>query len=182
MKNRLSILLLLLALVCGGSLFAKSSLLNFLYDMFDQASIKPQEAGGMERFPLGSVSTDGAVFEDPGDRFGWLLSEMNAATATSNPVAATQESLKNGKLKFHTYCAVCHGTDRTYNESGFADTKVNQLGMIAPTLLLVSGSFPDGYLYRKMYYGGVVMPPQGTAITTKERWDIVHYIRLLEKN
>lgn len=182
MNSRLSIPLILVALFVGGSLFAKSSLLTFLYDMFDQVSIKPQETGSMDRFPIGSVSTAGTVVEDPDDRFGWLMREIDEETATPNPVQATDESLDNGKLKFLTYCATCHGTDKTYNEQGFADTKINQLGMIAPPLLLVSHTFHDGYIFSKITYGGAVMPPLGYAVTAKERWDIVNYIRLLEKN
>ncbi len=149
--------------------------------MFNQISIKPQEPGGMGTFPIGSVSVDGKVVEDPTDRFSWMVPEMSVKTAVRNPIESEAGSLANGQLKFNTYCRVCHGDTAAINEAGFAATKINDLGMIAPAVITLTPEFTDGYIYQKVKYGGAIMPSLGYATTDRDRWDIINYIRTLEK-
>jgi len=164
------------------SLSARSAVTSLINDMFNQISLKPQEPGGMGSFPIGSVSVDGRVNEDPADRFSWLTPEMSSKTATRNPTTPDTESLANGEMKFNTYCLVCHGDTAAVNPAGFAATKINDLGMIAPTVVTLTPQFTDGYIYHKVKYGGAVMPTLGYASTALERWDIINYIRTLEKD
>jgi mono/diheme cytochrome c family protein len=173
--------ILILVLVMAVSVPAKSPLFSLIYDMFNQVSIKPQEEGSMTRFAIGTVSIDGREIEDPNDRFTRIVKDIISETATINPVSATEKSLADGKFKFTTYCAVCHGTTREINEVGFAKTKINDLGMIAPAVIALTPFFSDGYVYHKAKYGGSIMPAMGYAVSDSERWNIVNYIRELEK-
>ncbi|MDT8446150.1 MAG: cytochrome c [bacterium] len=173
-------LLLAAALMLAGApvAWAKSSIWIAITDMYDQKSIKPQEQGSMTSFPLGSVDTRGNLMESPDGNTDWLLRELDPATSTPNPIPATPESLANGELKYNTYCAVCHTDSTETSEMGTAKSKVNEKGMLAPALLLMTPGFPDGYLYFKAKYAsGAIMPPLGYATTDKDRWDIVNYIR-----
>ncbi|CAB1057981.1 hypothetical protein D1BOALGB6SA_2737 [Olavius sp. associated proteobacterium Delta 1] len=171
----------LLVLFVAVNLSAKSTLFTLVYDMFNQVSIKPQETGSMNAFVVGAVSIDGSEIEDPNDRFSRIIKDVISKTATLNPIKPHAASLAEGKLKFNTYCAVCHGSSREINAEGFAKTKVNELGMIAPAVITLTPFFSDGYIYHKAKYGGAVMPPMGYAVAAEERWNIVNYIRELEK-
>lgn len=171
----------LLVLFVAANLQAKSTVFTLLIDMFNQLSLKPQEKGSMNDFVVGAVSVDGSEIEDPNDRFSRIIKDVISETATINPLKPDVASLADGKLKFNTFCAVCHGTSREINVEGFAKTKANELGMIAPAVITLTPFFSDGYIYHKAKYGGAVMLAMGYAVTDRERWNIVNYIRELEK-
>ena len=39
---------------------------------------------------------------------------------------------------------------------------------------------PDGYLYMYMRHGGAVMPSYGNALSKRDAWDVVHWIRSMQ--
>ena len=180
MKIKL-LILLCSSLLLSSLVYGKSTVLSWNTDMYNQKSVKPQEKGSMLKFPEGVVSVDGRNYETAQEKQNWTALEMDPTTATKNPVESSATSIARGKSKYAVYCYVCHGPGRERAENGLAKSKINTKGMIAPVMPDLSPSFSDGYIYGKIRHGGAIMPPLGYATTAKERWDIINYIRTLEK-
>ncbi|MCP4298277.1 MAG: cytochrome c [Proteobacteria bacterium] len=180
MKVKLFVLVGLISLL-SPLVYAKSTILTWNTDMYNQKNIKPQEKGSMLRFPEGVVSVDGRNYETAEEIQNWIGLEMDPESATKNPVKVSTKSLEQGKKKYFIYCSICHGPGGERAENGLAKSKINEKGMIAPVMLDLTPAFTDGYLYGKIRYGGAIMPPLGYATTARERWDIINYIRTMEK-
>jgi mono/diheme cytochrome c family protein len=39
----------------------------------------------------------------------------------------------------------------------------------------------DGYLYSYVRHGGMVMPAYGAQVTRQEAWDLINYVRHMQK-
>lgn len=94
-----------------------------------------------------------------------------------NPLQPTSENLAHGKVLFETVCAPCHG------QFGKGDGSVVHLLAHKPANLLtgVSTNLPDGYVFGYIRNGGIWMPSYDDAMSATERWQIVLYMRDLEK-
>ncbi|KAK3606861.1 hypothetical protein CHS0354_018455 [Potamilus streckersoni] len=161
--------------------FAISPVRSWMTDMWNQQSLKPQEAGSMMSFPLDSVTTEGVLvttdgYQNPYALSGAFLAYRNdQAKAPKNPTDKSPESVQNGEYLYNVYCTSCHGED------GMAATLVGQLRGAPPIAAILSSdpTLAEGYLFSKIQYGNMDpagMPPLGYATTEKERWDIVNYI------
>lgn len=133
-------------------------------DMYDQPSLKTQERP--QDSPPQSIPKKGK--ERPLDR-------LKDSARLINPVAATEQSLQSGKQLFGIYCTPCHGL------TGQGDGTVSRKFIPAAPLPQLTSTQPDGYLYLTVRHGGAIMPAYGSSLSQQERWDIVNYLRALEK-
>ena len=133
-------------------------------DMRFQPSIKPQRA---PRRPVpGTVPRD-----------GWepAMTRDDAGKLLTNPVPKMPNSFENGKLLFGIYCAHCHGP----NGKGMG--LVSMKFIPAPDLTLpLFQQRTDGFIYGQIRSGGPLMPAHGEALSPKERWDLVNFVRSLQ--
>ncbi len=134
-------------------------------DMKDQPSIKPQEAP--RRPPAGTVPREG---------WGPPMAREEAGKVLRNPVQATRDSVEKGRRLYEIYCALCHGAGG--KGMGPVATKFVPLPDIT---LPMFQQRTDGFMYGTIRNGGAVMPPYGEALSSEERWDIVNFIRSLQK-
>jgi len=88
-------------------------------------------------------------------------------------------SLARGQVVYETYCTVCHGP------TGLGDGPVSMTGEksgpfagVFPLVTAMSRS--DGYLYNLIRGGGNRMPSY-RRIPRDDRWDLVNYVRYLQK-
>jgi len=92
------------------------------------------------------------------------------------PTAADDSSIARGERKFRRTCVPCHGPTLA------GDGPVAALFMPPPDLLAQpTRDRKDGYLYSYIRHGGVVMPSYGAQVTAREAYDLIHYLRYLQK-
>ena len=93
-----------------------------------------------------------------------------------NPAAADDSSLARGERKFMRVCSPCHG----FQMKG--DGTVAPSFMPPPDLLAqATRARQDGYIYSYIRFGGVVMPSYGAQVTAEEAWNVINYLRHMQK-
>jgi len=85
-------------------------------------------------------------------------------------------SVVRGEARYRTFCTPCHGGAMA------GDGPVAQFFMPPPDLLgpLVR-SRSDGHIFAYIRDGGAVMPKYGQALTAAETWDVIHYLRMMQR-
>ncbi len=103
--------------------------------------------------------------------------QTRAGIELVNPVSMTEESLKQGKVQFDIYCAICHGA------GGKGDgTIVTNGKFTAKPIDLTSErvqNFKDGEIFHIITTGSVsgLMGAHGSQVGVNDRWMIVNYIK-----
>ena len=134
-------------------------------DMVKQPSVKPQEAP--RPLPQNSIPRQG---KEPS------MDRVEAGKRLRNPIEPSPAAVESGKRLYEIYCTLCHGDD------GKGGGPVAGKFVPPPDLTLdVFRKRPDGFLYETIRAGGPIMPGQGEALTPEERWNIVNYLRSLQK-
>ena len=105
------------------------------------------------------------------------------AGALTNPIAAEPVSVENGQRLFRVNCYPCHGDiSQTPYQPG--PVAVNSKGTI-PGMDIGDKIYldkTDGYLYATIHFGGlVIMPGLGWKLSDSEHWDIVNYVRSVQR-
>jgi mono/diheme cytochrome c family protein len=101
--------------------------------------------------------------------------DVLAATLV-NPIAATDSSIARGERQFIRRCVPCHGA--TLAGNGPVAAK-----FIPPPDLLNESSRGrrDGFIYSYIRNGGAVMPSYGAQVSAIEAWNLVNYIRHMQR-
>ncbi len=97
-------------------------------------------------------------------------------TLPINPIPADETSIVRGQILYSIYCALCHG------DAGQADGPMAEYYEERPIRSLTSASITgqfDGQLFRTITEGFSRMPPQAEALSPRERWDVINYLRTL---
>ncbi len=100
------------------------------------------------------------------------------AKRTSNPVPATADSVAEGKTIFSSQCTMCHGV----LGSGKGDL-VERLELQMPDFTdpAYQRARTDGELFWVIRNGHEEMPSQAKRFDDRTWWNVVNYIRTLER-
>ena len=170
---------LLAALVCCGPIGCWEQWSNDWWPQMKwQPAIQAFERVGFGGRVEGFVPPDGTVPVNGGEAEVSNLVD-SASDALVNPRAMNLASVENGRFQFERYCVTCHGV------SGMGDGPVSATGSIQGPLqgvlpLIVANARSDGHVYITVRYGRRRMPGYA-RIPSDDRWDIVNYVRYLNK-
>jgi len=105
-------------------------------------------------------------------------SSREAARALSNPIKPDKSSKENGARLYTINCAPCHGTWK----NGKHEMGISPL-LPGPDLSMDAiAQKPDGHFYDFIHFGGMaIMPAYGFKLSVKEHWDIVNYLREVQR-
>ncbi|MFM7630137.1 MAG: c-type cytochrome [Algoriphagus sp.] len=98
--------------------------------------------------------------------------DLALAAAIANPVAASEQVLKDGEKLYLQYCNACHG------KGGEGDGKAGQV--IGGVANLKGGAYvnlPEGHIFHVITKGKGRMGAHGSQIPAESRWKIVHYVK-----
>lgn len=101
-----------------------------------------------------------------------------AGRTLTNPVSITLESLQRGRDRYETFCIVCHG------RLGLGDGPVVGPDRFPAPPSLHSDAvkkYKDGQTFHIITRGKGKMPPYADRISPQDRWQIVHYLRVLHR-
>ena len=110
--------------------------------------------------------------------------DFDGAVKQKNPIAGdmSEPVLATGMKYFNTNCKICHGA---HGEGGVAaGSSVSELMALKPPPLVsdkVKG-WTDGNLFHVITMGQGVMGPYASHIPARYRWQVVNYVRHLQKN
>ena len=101
---------------------------------------------------------------------------LELAALIKNPLASTEEVLKEGKVLYTRYCIHCHG------EKGMGDGLVGiaYKGVTAYNSRAVKNR-SEGEIFHAITHGKGRMWAHGSQVSIENRWKIVKYVQTLQK-
>ena len=154
---------------------------ELIQDMMEQENVRPQkyddffaDGAGGARVPPENTQPVGFT------PYKYKTDVIGASKNLKNPFASnqSQEVLAVGQKFYETNCMVCHGMHLK------GDGPVaSRLPLKPPPLNTdkIKG-WPDGHIYHVITMGQGVMGPYASQIPQASRWQVVSYIRYLQKH
>lgn len=110
-----------------------------------------------------------------------FVESPEAAEKFTNPVKSSPASVSNGERLWSANCSPCHGkySDGKYIPGASSVTSL----LPGPDLTKPPyNGMSDGHLFRVIHFGGMaLMPKYGWKFSMNEHWDLVNYIRQVQK-
>ena len=153
--------------------------IELITNMMDQPSIKSQDWVPEEGDKL-QMRTPPAHTIARGYPPYPFATDIAGAEKQPNPIAGDQseKTLAAGKKNYGIYCLMCHG------DAGAGDGKVAAKMAVKPRNLITADAkaYTDGRIYHAITAGRGVMGAYASQIPDpKARWQIVNYVRTLQK-
>jgi len=156
---------------------------EIIQDMMESPAIKAQEYDESSPHHSGMRVPPEKTVPQGYQAYLYTTDVEGAAKNLKNPLAGQmdEETLLVGQKMYETNCMVCHGMK---GEGGVAaQSSVSEKMALKPPAVISDKvrAWPDGHLYHVISVGQGVMGPYAAHIPQKYRWQVVNYIRFLEK-
>jgi mono/diheme cytochrome c family protein len=164
--RRFAIIALVAAVALGVSLIFSYDVIKINWPSFMEIQPSHRQMRDPLPVPAQSIPVEGPAY-------------IPNLGAPQNPVLADTTSIARGQELFNIHCTACHGTEGRGNGpvAAFLQNKkpIDLTGPIAQFLsdgaifMTISNGTPGG------------MPALNENLTVRERWDVVNYVRQLQK-
>ena len=130
----------------------------------------------------GTIARDNGVSDSEPFYYGDTEEErLKAIENVKSPFEATEKGIEKGKHLYGIYCAICHGENG--DGEGYL---VREDGGMYPSMPanFMSDDFKsssDGRYYYTIMKGRNMMESFNDKLSYKERWQVIHYIRSMQK-
>jgi mono/diheme cytochrome c family protein len=141
--------------------------IQYMPDMADSPATKAQRS--FIDPPEGAVAMNAVIYPKTKEESEKVLQMPPRIKEDPGTLAA-------GKKGFETFCAVCHGLDA--KGDGTLGPKFPRPPDLTLDLYVAHG---DGFFFHQITFGGSLMPSYGYATNPQERWQIITYLRTLQK-
>jgi mono/diheme cytochrome c family protein len=146
----------------------------------EQIVLKPQDFDPNDREKAASLLPPEGTVPIGYKPYVYHLNPEAAAKNLKNPYAGqmSPEILSRGRVKFETYCAVCHG----YEAKGDGPVSVKMALKPPPLVSDKITKLVDGGIFHIITDGqGVMSSYAYQLVDENDRWAIVNYVRSLQK-
>ncbi len=99
------------------------------------------------------------------------------ASNVKNPVMGNASTLKEGMALYQSFCTPCHGNKGKGDGPAAAALTIKPADHTSATMLAET----DGSLFYKISEGRTPMPQYKAALTETQRWELVGFIRTLNR-
>jgi mono/diheme cytochrome c family protein len=109
----------------------------------------------------------------PNNQDGYEL----AGVSIKSPITETEAVVAKGKAIYENFCVACHGKEGLGN-----GPVVEKGGHPAPGAYNGSlKNLPEGKMFHTLTYGKGVMGSHASQLTKEERWQVIAYVKVLQK-
>lgn len=175
-NSAICMLLLAVLVSCAGS---DDRNYQYMPDMYQEVSYEAY--GDYKPFAKGMEAKSPVEGTIPRNWMPYPYEDTNEGYEKSksleNPVAYTEENVKEGEQLYGIYCAVCHGDKG--DGKGTLVEKEKILGV--PKYNDKGRNITMGSAYHVMYYGRNTMGSYAVQTSIKERWEIAHHVEDLKR-
>jgi mono/diheme cytochrome c family protein len=119
----------------------------------------------------------GPRFESPVDAIPIQGPVLIAGQPASQPAPASEDSLQRGEVLFTRTCAICHGEDGSGASALSGYFNPPPVNFKSDAII----NMQDADIFLVITQGRGMMPSLAENILPNERWDVINYIRSLEK-
>ena len=156
--------------------------LDIFSDMDFQEKYKAQAAdswfadGRAMRPPVPATIPQGGL--DADDHF--YRGKSGGQYATTFPMTPTRAMMERGRERFNIFCAACHGWTGTGD--GMIAKRASKREEKLNPVSLVDLQQPVGEIFHTITSGLRKMPSYAAQIPIRDRWDIILYVRALQRS
>ena len=172
------ILLIVAGISAGTTYFVFNHLLYmepFTW-MSDQVKLKAQEPTALFSDGIGMREPAHGTVARGHMPYLFTGAPDSAARHMINPYPVSKDVLEKGQKSYRIFCSPCHGN------FGRGDSRLRGQFPNPPTLHSDKvRNWSDGRIYHIISEGQNVMPGYPSQIPREDRWEIVHYVRALQR-